>query len=99
MRSVDSQALDLLASPNVVKGNLQRRVKYFQDGARQAAQRRNSGSTPQEVEETEVAMIQWWSPQKDDLLGGNERRVEGEIHLPQGLQPTSNFTYFTVEVS
>lgn len=66
---------------------------------RQAAKRRGSSSAIQyDVEEIQITTAKWWSPAKDSLLEGDERRVEGEIHLSRGLQPTSDFAHFIVEV-
>lgn len=68
---------------------------------RQAAKRRNSiaSAIQYDIEEIQIATANWWSPAKDSLLAGDERRVEGEIHLPSDLQPTSDFAHFIVEVS
>ncbi|KAF9461996.1 hypothetical protein BDZ94DRAFT_1126652, partial [Collybia nuda] len=101
IRCVDTQVLDLLSSPRAINARLQRRIKYFQSNVRQAAKRRSSttGAIQHDVEETKITTAKWWSPPKDSLLDGDERRVEGELHLPRDLQPSSDFAHFIVEVS
>lgn len=92
VRSVDSQTLDVLASPKTLAVRLRRHVKYFPD----ARQVKHSQRPTVEVADIETAI--WWSPSDATGQGTYERRIEGEIHLPKALQPSSDFPLLVVEV-
>ncbi|KAF9461997.1 hypothetical protein BDZ94DRAFT_1322890 [Collybia nuda] len=91
VRSMDIQALDILVSPKTVGAVLKQRVKYFPDA------RQFERNIAQVVDVMDVGAAIWWSPNTTASQGVRERRIEGEIHLPKGLQPSSDFAALIVE--
>ncbi|KAF8645793.1 hypothetical protein AX16_007574, partial [Volvariella volvacea WC 439] len=96
IKSQDSEALRILSSPNVVDAVFKRRVRYYRDASFYFS------PLPQKVDYQvttieDVSRAVWWTPSQDDLQGTTERRVEGEIHLEDILQPSSSFPLCIVE--
>lgn len=87
----DQQALELLSSPKDIVVHLRRHVRYaFGDVKRESAVR--------PVIVCDVGKAIWWHS-TDQHAHAYERRLDGEIHLPLDLQPSSDFPYFGVQVS
>ncbi|KAL1660907.1 hypothetical protein GGF50DRAFT_118498 [Schizophyllum commune] len=85
----DQQALELLSNPKDITVHLRRHVRYaFGDVKRESAVR--------PVIVYDVGKAIWW-PSADQHAHAYERRLDGEIHLPSDLQPSSDFPYFGVQ--
>lgn len=100
LNSLDPQALDLLASPKAVVARLRQQVKYLPGNSTTSANksRQQSLVSGYKVEVQDVGAAVWWVPASDAPTGDQGRRLEGEIHLSKGLQPSTAFTAFKVEV-
>ena len=97
IQSNDVQALDLLAKPKAIAVRLMRSVQHPKD----AGQSMPSASLNSAMVEdkTEVERAVWWFNPEAENLGLQLRRLEGEIHLEEGLQPSCSFSLFKVSVS
>ncbi|KAL1747103.1 hypothetical protein HDZ31DRAFT_61548 [Schizophyllum fasciatum] len=87
----DKQALELLSQPENITVHLRRQVRYVLGDVRKDA-------APRPVIVCDVAKATWW-PAEGQNTQEYERRVDGEIHLAQELQPSSDFPYFCVQYS
>ncbi|KAJ7126274.1 hypothetical protein C8R44DRAFT_781516 [Mycena epipterygia] len=86
----DLQALNLLCTPSTVQVRLNRQVKCR---SLTAAAGSGPALTTNDIEESGRAV--WWlngSPRQQD-----SRKLEGEIHLPKNLKPTSAISSFTLK--
>ncbi|KAL1690655.1 hypothetical protein GGG16DRAFT_113824 [Schizophyllum commune] len=87
----DQQALELLSSPKDLVVHLRRHVRYaFGDVKRESAVR--------PVIVCDVGKAIWWHSTHQHAHA-YERRLDGEVHLPLDLQPSSDFPYFGVQYS
>jgi hypothetical protein len=85
IKTNDSQALDLLATPAAIVVVLQRKVEVL------------IASLGQQAEAQTVQETVWW-PSGDATTNDCERRLQGEIHLPEDLLPSSDMPAFLVKV-
>ncbi|TFK49960.1 hypothetical protein OE88DRAFT_1645739 [Heliocybe sulcata] len=100
IKSDDRHVLDLLSSPKAPLVHLVQRVGFQANntGERdvQAAPSRIAVSV---TSESNMATAVWWPPADEGSIVRNERRLEGEVHLPSGLTPTCTFPGFVVTYS
>ncbi|TFK66222.1 hypothetical protein BDN72DRAFT_844637 [Pluteus cervinus] len=95
LESSDHQLLDTLGKPKRIDLRLVRQLKYYKEPS--LVLTRVGHSQEPLIDSSTVTSAVWWVPPKDGLHGSHERRLEGEIHLPPNLQPSSNFLLFSVE--
>jgi hypothetical protein len=91
IESQDPQALDLLSAPKAVRVQLRRTVRYHL-----ASAPNSSASWTENVSDIQAAV--WW-PSHNGRTSPSVRRLEGEIHLPRDLQPSSAIAHFTLSYS
>ncbi|KAF8645495.1 hypothetical protein AX16_007780 [Volvariella volvacea WC 439] len=96
VESQDSEALQMVSSSKVIDAVIKCRVRYYRDvSVYFNSLPRRADHQITEIEK--VAKAVWWTPSQDGLQATTERRVEGEIHLEDALEPSSNFPLCLVE--
>lgn len=94
MKCDDLQALDLLCSPSSVSLCLRRRVGFFLRGGPSQPQWKDEMKGT--IEDVESAV--WWPSLEGGASEPHKRRLNGEIHLPKSLKPTSAMAHFSIVV-
>jgi len=89
----NKRALDAVAKPDAILAHLRRCVRYTDQAPAVTSTTEVQDSTHR-VEFVETAV--WWHPESDAAPGPNQRRLEGEIHLPIGLCPSSDLGDFSI---
>jgi hypothetical protein len=97
IKASDTQTLDLLALPASIDIRLQRRINYFDDARHVLNGTQNHALRKTEVRDVQTAV--WWAVLDGDSSDPLERSFQGEIHISNGLQPSSDFLLFSIEVS
>lgn len=92
IEGADSEALDILARPSSVVVSLQRRVRFYN----QTSFARPDVAWNESVDETGTAC--WW-PSQTMTSTIHCRQLEGEIHLPKDLRPSSDMGHFSITYS
>lgn len=87
----DSQALNLVCTPAATNVSLHRQVKYSQAPA--AAEFTVRETLADSV--LQISRAVWWPV--DEGRSGS-RRLDGEIHLPKSLKPSSTVSHFSINV-
>ncbi|CAK5269750.1 unnamed protein product [Mycena citricolor] len=87
----DPQAMNLLCTPAVMNVYLHRRFKYMKAPAVAEYTTREASSDSSVLE---VSRAVWW-PVGDAHAG--TCRLDGEIHLPKTLKPSSSISHFNLE--
>ncbi len=93
--SLDSQTLDLLTSSSI-DVRLRRSVNFYF-----GVSKGNKKLTPTQTQTDDIEAAVWrpLPPMRASSSVQSMRQFEGEIHLPKDLQPTSDFSLLTIEVS
>lgn len=93
LETKDLQALDLLSSPKAVVMRLRRRLRTHADTRKTV----DSIGWKDAIEHSQLAA--WW-PSTEDTPDDSSCRcqINGELHLPIDLKPTSAMAHFRMEV-
>ncbi|KAF9448990.1 hypothetical protein P691DRAFT_728750 [Macrolepiota fuliginosa MF-IS2] len=95
LSGVDFDLLEHLASPKWVDLQLVRYISFCKDGDYPSSPSRDPAN---EAEVEVMGTAVWWRPPKsDEPEDNNTRWLEGEIHLPMDLHPSSEYPRFIIE--
>jgi len=95
IRTDDRHVLDLLSSPKAPNVQLVRTVGFQATNRGERDIQASASRTMIDVTSASVvATAVWWPTSSHDNPSRNERRLEGEIHLPPDLPPSCIFPGF-----
>lgn len=93
LETEDLQALDLLSSSRAIVVRLRRRLRTHADTGKTV----DAVGWKDAIEFSQLAA--WWPSAEGAPDNSNgSRRIDGELHLPADLKPTSAMAHFRIEV-